>query len=252
MSSPWSRCALCPRLCHSACPVALGSGREAAVPAVLASALLLAERGELGEDVARAAMTLCTDCGACQEHCHLDVPLPTYLREARARALPAPTVEPLRPLVGAGRVIAVESDGREWARPWRVSWASPWSRGARATSSAWRPSNTRARARGQPGCATSSAIGRWSSSRGASRRCWRPRASRSPGSATGFRSCRAVRGPAVSTGSGRSRAAVGRVRFLRTTRRTRGGSVLSGWIARTSGPWAMRAAGTTCDPAGAR
>lgn len=115
MSSPWSRCALCPRLCHSACPVALGSGREAAVPAVLASALLLAERGELGEDVARAAMTLCTDCGACQEHCHLDVPLPTYLREARARALPAPTVEPLRPLVGAGRVIAVESDGREWA-----------------------------------------------------------------------------------------------------------------------------------------
>lgn len=113
--SVWDRCALCPHLCHSACPVALGSGRQAAVPAVLASVLLLAERGDVPAELAAEASTLCTDCGACQEHCHLDVPLPELLREHRRRTLPDPKVEPLRPLVGRGSTIAVESDDREWS-----------------------------------------------------------------------------------------------------------------------------------------
>lgn len=114
--SVWGRCAICPHLCHSACPVALGSGRQAAVPSVLASLLLLSERGEVDDEVARRASTLCVDCGACQDHCHLDVPLPDLLRAYRASALPTPSTEPLRPLVGRGTTVAVESDEREWAR----------------------------------------------------------------------------------------------------------------------------------------
>ncbi|MCB9679451.1 MAG: (Fe-S)-binding protein [Alphaproteobacteria bacterium] len=128
----FTTCALCPRLCRSACPVATGSGREAAVPAVIAGTMLDAERGNVPAALAREALTLCTDCGACQEHCHLHVPLPQLLREARAERVPRPALEPLQPIHGTGDWIAIESDDRPFAealskalgkdvRKWRTS-----------------------------------------------------------------------------------------------------------------------------------
>lgn len=105
---------MCPRLCRSACPVALGSGREAAVPAVMASILLRVERGEVDPSLAIEVATLCTDCGGCQEHCHIDRDLPAALRAWRGRQ-PMPAIDPLLPITGKGRIVVVEADERRWA-----------------------------------------------------------------------------------------------------------------------------------------
>lgn len=116
MSDPvLERCALCPRLCRSACPVASATGREAAAPTLIADVLLAWSRGQVGDALAREAATLCVDCGACAEHCHLGTPLPEALRAARARLTPAVAVEPLGPIEGAGTWVAVESDERAWS-----------------------------------------------------------------------------------------------------------------------------------------
>jgi ferredoxin len=111
----WDTCALCPRLCRPSCPVASGSTREASVPAVIAARLLDWQRDRLDPATAAEAATLCTDCGACQSHCHLDRPLPGLLRQARAELLPAAPFEPLRPIEGEGRIVAVEADERPFA-----------------------------------------------------------------------------------------------------------------------------------------
>src|SRR5690606_20430343 len=108
-------CALCPRLCRHACPVAEGTRREAAVPALLAETLLAWRRGRVSDEVAREAATLCVDCGACQRACHLHRPLPGLLREARTALLPEPAVAPLGHVEGDGELVAVESDERRWA-----------------------------------------------------------------------------------------------------------------------------------------
>lgn len=116
MIDDWSTCALCPRLCRPACPVTTGSRREAAVPAVIAAAILEWERGDLSAELAAQAATLCTDCGACQDWCLIDRPLPRLLREVRPRLLPEPLIEPLRPIEGEGSRVAVEADDRAFAR----------------------------------------------------------------------------------------------------------------------------------------
>lgn len=108
-------CVLCPRLCRNACPVATGSAREAAVPTWIATVLREWEAGRLPASVAREAATLCTDCGGCRDACHLDRPLPELLRRARAALLEAPAMEPLRPITGAGELVAVEADDRPLA-----------------------------------------------------------------------------------------------------------------------------------------
>lgn len=113
-SQGFATCALCPRLCRHACPVVTGSGREASVPAVIAAVLFEWERGTLPEAVARDAVTLCADCGACQDACHLHVPLPERMRAARARLLTA-EFPPLQPIEGAGDWVAVEVDDRPLA-----------------------------------------------------------------------------------------------------------------------------------------
>lgn len=113
--SDWDTCALCPRLCRTSCPVATGSAREAAVPALIAAMALDHERGRLPVEQAIEAITLCTDCGACQDRCHIDRPLPELLRVARGRLTDEPPIEPLRPLEGEGSVIAVEADDRPLA-----------------------------------------------------------------------------------------------------------------------------------------
>jgi len=108
-------CMLCPRLCRAACPVATGSGREAAVPTQIAGVLRSWRRGEASADLARQAATLCVDCGACQDLCHLHRPLPELLREARQELCSSTAPEPVRPIEGEADWVAVEFDDRSWA-----------------------------------------------------------------------------------------------------------------------------------------
>ncbi|MCA9568245.1 MAG: hypothetical protein KC656_10395 [Myxococcales bacterium] len=111
--SAWDTCRVCPRLCRDGCPVATGSAREAAVPTWIATCLHGWEAGSVSAEDAAQSATLCTDCGACQDHCHLHRPLPELLRDARRRLLPAPPIAPLAPVVGSARVVAVCADDRD-------------------------------------------------------------------------------------------------------------------------------------------
>jgi hypothetical protein len=83
---------------------------------VIAGVMMDVERDALPESMARDALTLCTDCGACQDHCHLHRPLPELLRNARVEWVPRPAREPIRPVEGKGDWIAVESDDRPFAK----------------------------------------------------------------------------------------------------------------------------------------
>ncbi len=115
ISATWSTCALCPRLCRTACPVATGSAREAAVPTLIATVLGQWEDGQVSRDLAVQAATLCTDCGGCQDRCHLHRPLPAFLAEVRAKLLDPPPIEPLRSIEGEGNWVAIEADDRPMA-----------------------------------------------------------------------------------------------------------------------------------------
>jgi ferredoxin len=95
--------------------VATGSAREAAVPTLIATVLRAHEQGRLNTAMAVEAATLCTDCGACAEFCHIDRPLPQFLREFRSAHVPEPAVEPLRPIKGDGARVAIEADDRPFA-----------------------------------------------------------------------------------------------------------------------------------------
>ncbi len=106
-------CTLCPRLCRSACPVVTGAAREAAAPSWIATALREWEQGRLSDDEALAAAVLCTDCGACTEHCHIGVPLPEYIRQRRAKLAPADLPE--EPEVPPGKTLLIVRDQRDWA-----------------------------------------------------------------------------------------------------------------------------------------
>lgn len=86
MTATLETCALCPRLCRHACPVAVGTGREAATPTSLAAAAVDRDRGLLSEAFATEVLTLCVDCGACEAACHIGQPLPSLLRSARLAA----------------------------------------------------------------------------------------------------------------------------------------------------------------------
>jgi hypothetical protein len=105
-------CSLCPRLCRPVCPVAVGTAREAAVPSLIAATLIDWQRGRISGAIAEQAATLCTDCGACEQLCHLHRPLPALLREARGRLLPSPPMEPLREIEGDAELLFIETDDR--------------------------------------------------------------------------------------------------------------------------------------------
>jgi hypothetical protein len=119
MADVIARCALCPRLCRSACPVAEGTGREAAVPARLAEVLFRHRRRDVDDALARSAVALCVDCGACEAFCHHGEPLPGALRAARAALglTPAPTPLP-RFAASPDATVVVETDARAWAQAW--------------------------------------------------------------------------------------------------------------------------------------
>jgi len=108
-------CAFCPRLCRHACPVAVGSAREAAVPAVIMADVYAWIVGTgSAADAARAA-ALCTSCGACTRACKLERPVSDLLARVRATAGPPPRVEEPAEIDGAGDLVAVETDERRWS-----------------------------------------------------------------------------------------------------------------------------------------
>lgn len=109
-------CVYCPRLCRPVCPVAVGSAREAATPTAMMTGPFLAVLDLVSREEAGAAASLCVSCGACTEHCRVARPVAELLAEARATLLEPPPAAPVGQVEGGSGWVAVECDGRPWAR----------------------------------------------------------------------------------------------------------------------------------------
>jgi ferredoxin len=115
MAATYESCSFCPQLCRHVCPVAVATGHEAATPAKMMTAVLLAQRGRIpSHDAARAA-ALCSGCGACRDHCKYGIDVPAMLADARSRF--AAATEPRAPeaVQGLGELVAVTCDERRWS-----------------------------------------------------------------------------------------------------------------------------------------
>ncbi len=108
-------CAFCPRLCRHVCPVAVGSGREAATPTSMMGGVWSWLTGHAATDEAYALASLCTSCGACTAACKLDRPVGDLLSQARGELRVAPTPPPPPVIEGDGAIVAIETDDRRWA-----------------------------------------------------------------------------------------------------------------------------------------
>ncbi len=109
---PTTPCAFCPRLCRHACPVAVATGMEAAVPSNI-FALIHAAQQEGGDvAVATAAASLCLGCGACTSACAVEVPVAERLRAWRAAHGEAPAAEGVGEVTGKGEPVLVGDASR--------------------------------------------------------------------------------------------------------------------------------------------
>ncbi len=108
-------CAFCPRLCRHVCPVAVGSGREAATPTHLMAGVWGWLQGHQSAAQAHALASLCTGCGACTAACKLERPVAALLQRAREATEATPTAITLPRLEGEGERVAVLLDDRNWA-----------------------------------------------------------------------------------------------------------------------------------------
>ncbi len=100
-------CAICPRLCRDVCPVAVHAGRDDLVPSEkmrAVAALMVAQAGVVDGE----RLMACTDCGACTEHCLLQIPVAPWLDAGRQRWLehesgqlppPPPSDPPAKPIM---------------------------------------------------------------------------------------------------------------------------------------------------------
>ncbi len=105
---PVRTCALCPKLCRFACPVATGCGDENAVPTSIAAWMLLRAAGTVVyEPRSTHPLYRCTGCLACQVPCEFDIDVAAYLRPEREEVWRAGAV-PERVLRVADRVAAGE------------------------------------------------------------------------------------------------------------------------------------------------
>lgn len=83
---PVKTCALCPKLCRFACPVAGGTGDESAVPTQMASLVVLQRAGTLAYTPETThPLYRCTGCLGCQVPCEFDIDVPAFLDEEKAR-----------------------------------------------------------------------------------------------------------------------------------------------------------------------
>ncbi len=84
---PTDTCAMCPKMCRFACPVARATASDGVHPTGLASAIVAAARGALPWEEAGRVVYECTMCLGCNTYCALDQDVPAYIREARAEAV---------------------------------------------------------------------------------------------------------------------------------------------------------------------
>lgn len=105
-------CALCPRLCRHSCPVAVGTGLESTTPTAIMALLVHPQQQP---ELSRAAVDLCTQCGACEDHCGLDQPVRSLLAEARAAL--HPPLPPWNPPIihGHSQTVAVICGTTDWS-----------------------------------------------------------------------------------------------------------------------------------------
>jgi Fe-S oxidoreductase len=108
-------CALCPKLCRHVCPVAVGTGREAATPTQIMTTLYRWTQGEVSPELAGAAVSLCTDCGACEAACGVDQPVAEILSHARLTLTEPAAISELARVEGGATLVAIECDERRWA-----------------------------------------------------------------------------------------------------------------------------------------
>jgi ferredoxin len=107
-------CSLCLNLCMDVCPVSVHAGRADLMPNVKtrsAAAVLEIRPGAVHLELLDA----CTDCGACTDHCLLEVPVADLLKQAAAelrerRKLPAAEARPAPPPLAPTDPDAVPSD----------------------------------------------------------------------------------------------------------------------------------------------
>jgi Fe-S oxidoreductase len=82
-------CALCPKLCRFACPVATGTADEGATPTAMLQAAGDARAGRIPWSEAAETLEKCTGCEACRAPCEFDQEVPSLLYAARAEAFEA-------------------------------------------------------------------------------------------------------------------------------------------------------------------
>lgn len=81
-------CTTCPRLCQSACPVAMENGNESFTPWGLMQTMNLLRKGELKLDEEIAALSYqCITCKGCTSLCEHDIEVPPILNEVRNKAV---------------------------------------------------------------------------------------------------------------------------------------------------------------------
>jgi len=86
-------CALCPKLCRFACPVATATADEGATPTAMLGGVRMAEAGLISWQAAADNLAKCTGCGACKAPCEYEQDVPGMLYEARAAAWAAGAVD---------------------------------------------------------------------------------------------------------------------------------------------------------------
>ncbi len=107
---PVRTCALCPKLCRFACPVASATGDENATPTGMGTVVLLRRKRTLHlGDSGLHPLYKCTGCLACMVPCDFDIDVPAWLAPEKQRAWEAGEVP--------GRVRDVADRVAEGATP---------------------------------------------------------------------------------------------------------------------------------------
>jgi len=120
---PARTCALCPKLCRFACPVATASGDESATPTAMGAVILLRREGAVPYTPERThPLYRCTGCLGCQVPCDFDMDVPAFLgpeKELAWQAGNAPSfiAEVSERVAGGGVPDEVSGDHRDLDGP---------------------------------------------------------------------------------------------------------------------------------------
>ena len=113
MNTQPDACALCPRLCRHACPVAVATGLESTTPTAIMTNLILHQHNPQSD--LSNGIDLCTRCGQCEAVCGIDQPVVAILDEARTMHQPAPKEWTVPEIIGKGSHVAIISGPYDWS-----------------------------------------------------------------------------------------------------------------------------------------